>query len=102
MEAIKDVAEYDQRQQSANPGTQNVPDQRLYACLYSLLANLRNVTSCDIEKALLCCRQPEPSKSAVMNLLQSLLRFDPAETASKIRSHSDAQSLFDLLFHVSS
>jgi hypothetical protein len=55
----------------------------------------------DMEKAILLCRQPELSKNIVMpNLLRSLLYFDPTETASKIRSYSGAQSLFDLLFHL--
>jgi hypothetical protein len=120
MEIIKDVAEHDQRRQSLGLGAQNILDKGPDAWLYFLLAHLRNMTVDDVGKALLFRWQPELSKSMAMqallyfwqpklsksipmpNLLHYLLYCDPPKTASKIQSHSDAQSLLDLLFHVSS
>ena len=103
METIKDVAEHNHRQQRPGSGAENVLDKGLDACLRSLLLNIQNMTVCDMEKALHYFWQPEPPKTTViLNQLRCLLYFDPTDTASKIRSHSDAQNLFDLLFHVSS
>ena len=103
METINEVAEHDQRHQSPGSGAENLPDKGLDACLRALLLNIRNMTVCGTEKALHYFWQPEPQKTVTMlNVLRSLLYFNPTDIASKIRSHSDAQNLFDLLFHVSS
>jgi hypothetical protein len=51
-------------------------------------------------KALIYRYQLDLLMNATVNLMRSLLHFDPVETASKIRSRSDAQDLVDLIFYV--
>ncbi|KAM6493171.1 hypothetical protein JOM56_011305 [Amanita muscaria] len=63
---------------------ESIPQLDLDACLSLLLANLRGIElSLNIE---------------MISLMRALVRFNPAETAMKIRMITDAQNLIELIF----
>ncbi|KIL58438.1 hypothetical protein M378DRAFT_317348 [Amanita muscaria Koide BX008] len=73
---------------TASEERQSIPELDLDACLSLLFANLSAVES------------QLPLKEDTIGLVRALVRFDPTETATKVRALTDAQNLVDLICYL--
>ncbi|KAM6492943.1 hypothetical protein JOM56_011077, partial [Amanita muscaria] len=71
---------------TASEERQRIPELDLDACLSLLFANLSAVEL--------------PLKEDTIGLMRALVRFDPTETATKVRALTDAQNLVDLICYL--